>query len=80
MSASQDVAEQIAKNAPVSAVTIGAWLLSVPLERWLTLALLVYTVLQIYVIVRDRVYRPRKLEKTSAESTDPNDASGREHR
>ena len=60
MSTPRDVGEQAIKGAlPVTATAL-AWLASVPLDRWLLVCTITYTVLQIFVLVRDRIYKPWK--------------------
>lgn len=55
----QDILTGASKAAPP--VTVGGLtLVGVPLSDWLIIATLVYTVLQIVFLVRDKLYRPWK--------------------
>lgn len=56
---SQDTLAEASKAAPP--VTVGGLsLVGVPLSDWLIIATLVYTVLQIVFLIRDKLYRPWK--------------------
>lgn len=56
---SQDTLAEASKAAPP--VTVGGLsLVGVPLSDWLIIATLVYTVLQIVFLIRDKRYRPWK--------------------
>lgn len=66
MSASRDVAEQAARGAIPVTTSIIAWLSSIPLDRVLLLLTIVYTVLQTYVLVRDRIYKPWRRQRDAA--------------
>lgn len=78
MSASQDVTEQVARNAVPSAISALVWLSDIPLERWLLFLTIVYTLLQIFVLVKDRIYKPRRRvreasKRRRAEDFEPDD-------
>jgi hypothetical protein len=66
MSAARDVAEQAAKGSIPVVTTAIAWLSSIPLDRWLIVFTIIYTLLQIYVLVRDRIYRPWRAARLDA--------------
>ena len=56
---SQDTLAEASKAAPP--VTVGGLsLVGVPLSDWLIIATLMYTVLQIVFLIRDKLYRPWK--------------------
>lgn len=56
---SHDTLAEASKAAPP--VTVGGLtLVGVPLSDWLIIATLVYTVLQIVFLIRDKLYRPWK--------------------
>ena len=49
-----------AKAAPAGVVSFWYWLLERPVETWVSVAVLVFTVLQIVVLVRDKFVRDTK--------------------
>lgn len=56
---SHDTLAEASKAAPP--VTVGGLtLVGVPLSDWLIIATLLYTVLQIVFLIRDKLYRPWK--------------------
>lgn len=60
----QDTLTEAAKASPP--VTVGGLtLVGVPLSDWLIIATLVYTVLQIVFLLRDKWYTPRKIKNGS---------------
>lgn len=59
------VVETLSKTSPPVVVT-GLTLGGVSLNEWVMIATLAYTVLQLFFLVRDKVYRPWK-EKRDAE-------------
>ena len=52
--------DAIAKMSPPAAVTFSNTLLNMPVEKWLTVLMIVYTVLQVFLLIRDRVIRRRR--------------------
>ena len=48
------------KATPPAAVTFSDLVLGMPVEKWLTVVLIIYTVLQIVLLVRDRVIRKKR--------------------
>lgn len=61
---SQDTLAEASKAAPP--VTVGGLTLAgVPLSDWLIIATLVYTVLQIVFLLRDKWFNPRKAKHGS---------------
>lgn len=54
------VADAVLKAAPPAAVTFSDLVLGMPVEKWLTVTLIIYTVLQIVLLVRDRVIRRKR--------------------
>lgn len=62
--ATNQVVDAVVKAAPPAAVTFVDLVLGMPVEKWLTITLIIYTVLQIVLLVRDRVVkRKRKTDK-----------------
>lgn len=59
------VVETLSKTSPPVVVT-GLTLGGVSLNEWVMIATLAYTVLQLFFLVRDKVYRPWK-EKRDAQ-------------
>lgn len=56
-----DIANEAAKAAP--AVTVGGLtLFEVALSDWVLLATLIYTVLQVFFLLRDKCYKPWKAQ------------------
>lgn len=53
---SRELAASAAKAAPSIAVT-GSGLLGVPVSEWLLWCTLVYTILQTFILIRDKVLR-----------------------
>lgn len=62
-SALREVAVAGAKAAP--AVSVSAWhyVLNLPVEKWVSVAVLIFTVLQIAVLIRDKIIRDRKAKE-----------------
>jgi len=59
-----DIANEAAKAAP--AVTVGGLtLFGVGLSDWVLLATLIYTVLQVFFLLRDKWYKPWKVRHGS---------------
>lgn len=59
-----DLVTEATKAAPV--ITVGSLtLFGVGLSDWVLLCTLVYTVMQIYFLIRDKWYRPRKARNGS---------------
>jgi hypothetical protein len=56
------VADAVVRAAPPAAVTFSDLVLGMPVEKWLTVTLIIYTVLQIVLLVRDRVVRRKRAE------------------
>lgn len=48
------------KSIPAISVSFAHFLLGIPVERWVSIAVLIYTVLQIIVFVRDKFLRDAK--------------------
>lgn len=46
--------------AKITIISLGAYVAEIALERWLTLAILAYTLAQFYFLVRDKWWRDRK--------------------
>lgn len=44
----------------IAALTVAGAVAEITLERWLTVAILVYTLAQLYFLVRDKWWRDRK--------------------
>ena len=55
------VADAVLKAAPPAAVTFSNTVLGMPVEKWLTITLIIYTVLQIVLLVRDRIITRRRV-------------------
>lgn len=66
MSTPQDTAEQVVRAAPGVTATALTWLFSVNLNQVLLLITIVFTMLQTYVLVRDRIVGPWR-ERRNAE-------------
>lgn len=45
---------------PPAAVTFSDVVLGTPVEKWLTLVMIIYTLLQIGLLIRDRILRKRR--------------------
>lgn len=54
------VADAVLKATPPAAVAFYDQVLGMPVEKWLTITLIVYTVLQIALLVRDRLVRRKR--------------------
>lgn len=54
------VADAVIKAAPPAAVTFSDLVLGMPVEKWLTITLIIYTLLQIVLLVRDRIVRRKR--------------------
>ncbi len=54
------VLEAVAKATPPAAVTFSNAVLGMPVEKWLTITLIIYTLLQTILLVRDRVIRRKR--------------------
>lgn len=61
-SVAHEVAVAGAKAAPAVSISAWHWLLERPVETWVSVAVLVFTVLQIIVLVRDKFLRDGKPE------------------
>lgn len=48
------------KALPPAAVSFSDLVLGMPVEKWLTITLIIYTVLQTILLVRDRIVRNRR--------------------
>jgi hypothetical protein len=48
------------KALPPAAVSFSDIVLGIPVEKWLTITLIIYTVLQILLLVRDRIILRRE--------------------
>jgi hypothetical protein len=57
-----EISDAILKAAPPAAVAFSDLVLGLTVEKWLTVTLIVYTLLQIVVIVRDRLVRRKRAE------------------
>lgn len=63
---SDSIAAEATKSAPV--LTVSALnLLGVPLSTWVLVLTFVYTVLQLYFLIRDKWWRDRERKKDSNE-------------
>jgi hypothetical protein len=58
MSTAQDVGEQAARVATPAAVAGVTHFLGVPLSDWVLILTIVYTLVQLFVLIRDRLYKP----------------------
>ena len=56
-SAVRELAIAGAKAAPAVSVSAWYWVLNLPVEKWVSIAVLVFTVLQILILFRDKVLR-----------------------
>lgn len=58
-----EVAVAGAKAAP--AVSVSAWhyVLNLPVEKWVSIAVLVFTILQVVVLIRDKFVRDRDTKR-----------------
>lgn len=57
---SNEIADAIVKAAPPAALTFSDLVLGLTVEKWLTVTMIIYTVLQIVLIVRDRLVRRKR--------------------
>lgn len=55
-----EITDAVVKGMPPAAVTFANQVFGVPIEKWLTVIMIIYTVLQIVVIVRDRLVRRKR--------------------
>lgn len=55
-----------AKAAPAGAVSLWYWLFDRPVETWVSIAVLIFTVLQIVVLIRDKFLRDGKTSPSKA--------------
>lgn len=55
-----EIADAVLKAAPPAAVAASDLLLGLTVEKWLTVTMIIYTVLQIVLIVRDRLVRRKR--------------------
>lgn len=76
MSTARDVGEQAAKGAIPVVTTAVAYLSSIPLDRWLIVFTIIYTLLQTFVLVRDRIYKPWKANRDVAKAAPPGPPNG----
>lgn len=53
--------DAVVKAAPPAVVTFADQVLNLPVEKWLTITLIIYTVLQTVLLVRDRIVRRRRI-------------------
>lgn len=58
MSASQDVAEQVVRAAPTASVAVLTWMTNIPVNLLVQWVALIFGILQVYVLVRDRIVAP----------------------
>jgi uncharacterized protein (DUF58 family) len=58
MSTAQDVGEQAARVATPAAVAGVTHFLGIPLSDWVLILTIVYTLVQLFVLIRDRLYKP----------------------
>lgn len=56
-SAIREIAVAGAKAAPAVSVSAWYWVLNLPVEKWVSIAVLIFTVLQIGILFRDKVLR-----------------------
>ena len=56
-----NIADAVLKAAPPAAVSFSNQVLGMPVEKWLTITLIIYTVLQIVLLVRDRIVKRRRV-------------------
>lgn len=59
----REVAVAGAKAAPAVSVSAWYWILNLPVEKWVSIAVLVFTVLQIGILFRDKVLRDPQRNK-----------------
>lgn len=59
MSQKQQAIIEAAKSSPIVAVALWDKLASVPVEKWVSVVALIYGLLQIYFLVRDRRTKKR---------------------
>jgi hypothetical protein len=71
MSASRDVGEQAARGAIPMMASIVTYFAAIPLDSYLVILTLIYTLLQIFVLTRDRIYRPWKSNRQIANAAPP---------
>lgn len=55
-----EVAAAIVRVTPPAALTLYDQVAVMPVEKWLTITLIIYTVLQTILLIRDRVVRRRR--------------------
>lgn len=53
--------DAIVRATPPAAVSFSNQVLGMPVEKWLTITLIIYTVLQIALLIRDRIVRNRRV-------------------
>ncbi len=61
------IADAVLKATPPAAVTFTNTVLGMPVEKWLTITLIIYTVLQIVLLVRDRIIKRRRVTDEDAD-------------
>lgn len=64
----REVAVAGAKAAPAVSVSAWYWVLNLPVEKWVSIAVLIFTLLQIWILFRDKVLRDpqRKTKRKGA--------------
>lgn len=66
MTQEHDVLTEVTRAAP--SITVGGLtLFGVGLADWVLIVTLIYTVLQVYFLLRDRWYKPRKRARNGCE-------------
>jgi hypothetical protein len=55
-----EIADAVLKATPPAAVAFSDQVLGLTVEKWLTITMIIYTVLQIVLIVRDRLVRRKR--------------------
>lgn len=67
MTTPQEIATEVAKAAPP--VTVGSLALAgIPLSDWLLILTILYTILQIFFLLRDKWWRKRRVSGDSEQS------------
>ena len=61
ISSVSSVTAEAAKSAPLLVVT-GATFLGFTLQEWVYIATLTYTALQMFILIRDKLWRPWRLK------------------
>jgi len=63
MSTAQDVGEQAARAATPAAVAGVTHFLGVSLSDWVLILTIIYTLVQLFVLIKDRVYKPWRINR-----------------